>query len=115
VYDPFVPVTFREACKIASGSVRSMPLWSRRHRIPTHDVCTAAKLDRITQERSGRRAPRGQAVVAADEVVGGWRIRPIPRGIGETAYVTAPNAMIESTLMTQSRIVIAVASGSGTP
>ena len=29
--------------------------------------------------------------------------------------MTAPNTMIDSTLMTQSRIVIAVASGSGTP
>jgi len=53
--------------------------------------------------------------VAADEAAGGCWIRPIPRGIGETTYVTAPNTMIDSTLMTQSRMVIAVASANGTP
>ena len=42
-------------------------------------------------------------------------MRPIPRGIGETTYVIAPNTMIESTLMTQSRMAIAVASASGMP
>ena len=45
----------------------------------------------------------------------GCRMCPMPRGIGETTYTIAPNTMIDSTLMTQSRIVIAVASGSGTP
>ncbi len=53
---------------------------------------------------------------AVSEVIGvGCGIRPMPRGIGETTYVTAPKTMIERTLMTQSRMVIAVASASGIP
>ena len=63
---------------------------------------------------SGQR-PAGQAAVWADVAAGGCGIRPRPRGIGETTYRMAPNTMIDRTLITQSRIVIAVASGSGTP
>ena len=54
-------------------------------------------------------------LIWAGVVVGGCLIRPMPRGIGEITYTIAPRTMIESTLITQSRIVIAVASGSGTP
>jgi hypothetical protein len=56
-----------------------------------------------------------QAAVGADVADTGCGIRPNPRGIGETTYTMAPNTMIDSTLITQSRIVIAVASGKGTP
>jgi hypothetical protein len=54
-----------------------------------------------------------QAAVWAELVGDGCLMRPMPRGIGETTYTMAPMTMIDSTLMTQSRIVIAVASASG--
>ena len=66
---------------------------------------------RATPDRrsvDGSQAAGGTAVVA-----GGCGILPMPRGIGETTYTTAPITMIDSTLMTQSRMVIAVASASG--
>jgi len=62
-----------------------------------------------------RGAGNAQAAVWAGFAAGGWEMRPMPRGIGEITYTIAPRTMIESTLITQSRIVIAVASGSGTP
>ena len=52
---------------------------------------------------------------AAVEGARGCTMFPIPRGIGETTYTIAPNTMIDNTLITQSRIVIAVASANGTP
>jgi hypothetical protein len=66
-------------------------------------------------ERAGvARANETQAAVCAGVVAGGCLMRPMPRGIGEITYTIAPRMMIESTLITQSRMVIAVASGSGT-
>src|SRR5689334_19881143 len=79
------------------GAVRSVAVLSGRPGMRPHDFCTS-------QDPVWIAGPR-QAEVAAG-AVGGCGIRPMPRGMGETTYVTAPNTMIDRTLMTQSRIVI---------
>src|SRR6478735_11899046 len=78
-----------------------------------HDLCTSVGAGRIAGRRDGtefsRFGPCRSQVVGAACVPGGCGIRPIPRVIGDTTYRIAPNAMIDRTLMTQSRMVIAVA------
>lgn len=114
LYHPFVPVTFRVTCNIANGVVHFVPVRDGRGKSPTPDFGTCGRLGWITREGATIARSYPQTVVAAGDAFPGCLIRPIPRGIGETTYVTAPNTMIESTLMTQSRIVMAVASANGT-
>ena len=116
LYHPLVPVACHDACKFGCVRVGCVPVRDSHDRWPTPDVRSSCgvKLAAGTDVIGRCSDPQTvEAVEGADAV--GCAIRPIPRGIGESAYVTAPNTMIESTLMTQSRIVIAVASASGTP
>lgn len=114
LYHPFVPVMFRIACKIPDGVVWFVTVRDGRGEPATPDFWYARETRPVHRVPSGVGHADPQTVVAACDALPGCRIRPIPRGIGEATYVTAPNTMIESTLMTQSRIVMAVASASGT-
>ena len=115
--------------KLPVGQVRSVAVWAGTTvEVPLTMVrpytrngsrAGGATLHACANPAFGRHrapAPRGfQAAVWAELVVDRCSMRPKPRGIGETTYTMAPMTMIESTLITQSRIVIAVASGSGIP
>jgi hypothetical protein len=113
-----LPVGQVRSVAVWAGTTVEVPLTMVRPYTRNGSQGAQTGLHARSNRRSGQRARRrraAQAAVWAGVVAGGCLMRPMPRGIGEITYTMAPMTMIESTLITQSRIVIAVASGSGTP
>jgi hypothetical protein len=111
-----LPVGQVQSVAVRSGTTAEVPLTMVRPYVRNGSRGGETALQPHGNPRLGpptRAANGSQAAVRAGVVAGGCLIRPMPRGIGEITYTIAPRTMIESTLITQSRIVIAVASGSG--